>query len=283
MLFQDPSGFVHQHLAPSMGIDMKSYVDYPNQHCRHQHERQSPEHRSSCDPRDLEPQLPPRPPKRKSEQHHHYIERERDRDRESSVATAYRRPQRRILNRWQITITRSSSQYHPGVPVHRCVLSVKSSFFKNVFSAKRGSMTDMAESEQRILMTVDEGEKSMHVLSWCLKNVAGQNSKDILVLLHAKPPEICVHSSRWHRYSYGEFSFAVVQANEVIEDHSQVETSRDATFIGVYDGHGGHDVSRFINDHLFLHLMIPAPDLDPSNLESQPSDSLSFETLRFSS
>ncbi|KAM1005895.1 hypothetical protein ACFX2A_002707 [Malus domestica] len=82
MLFQDPSGFVHQHLAPSMGIDMKSYVDYPNQHCRHQHERQSPEHRSSCDPRDLEPQLPPRPPKRKSEQHHHYIERERDRDRE---------------------------------------------------------------------------------------------------------------------------------------------------------------------------------------------------------
>ncbi|KAM1002271.1 hypothetical protein ACFX13_002745 [Malus domestica] len=85
-------------------------------------------------------------------------------------------------------------------------------------------MIDVAESERRILMTVDEGEKSMHVLSWCLKNVAGQNSKDILVLLHAKPPAICVHSSRWHRsldrYSYGEFSFDVVQANEVIEDHS---------------------------------------------------------------
>ncbi|KAM1763395.1 hypothetical protein ACFX11_002739 [Malus domestica] len=129
----------------------KPGLDYPNQHCCHQHERQSPEHRSSCDPRDLEPQPPPRPPKRKSEQHHHYIERERDRDREyerkhdyhdheddhhrnkrhrfesslakpstqmtasvkpasfaASAAAADRRPQRRILNRWQITITRSS-------------------------------------------------------------------------------------------------------------------------------------------------------------------------------
>ena len=57
------------------------------------------------------------------------------------------------------------------------------------------------------------------------------------------------------KHSFGEFSFAVVQANEVIEDHSQVETGRDATFVGVYDGHGGPDASRFISDHLFLNLM----------------------------
>ena len=57
------------------------------------------------------------------------------------------------------------------------------------------------------------------------------------------------------KHSFGEFSFAVVQANEIIEDHSQVETGRDATFVGVYDGHGGPDASRFICDHLFLHLM----------------------------
>ncbi|RXH67323.1 hypothetical protein DVH24_027443 [Malus domestica] len=31
-LFQDPSGFVHQHLAPSVGIDTKSYVDLINVH-----------------------------------------------------------------------------------------------------------------------------------------------------------------------------------------------------------------------------------------------------------
>lgn len=57
------------------------------------------------------------------------------------------------------------------------------------------------------------------------------------------------------KHSYGDFSFAVVQANEVIEDHSQVETGRDAFFVGVYDGHGGPEASRFIRDHLFRHLM----------------------------
>ncbi|OAY40605.1 probable protein phosphatase 2C 68 [Manihot esculenta] len=57
------------------------------------------------------------------------------------------------------------------------------------------------------------------------------------------------------KHSYGEFSFAVVQANEIIEDHSQVEIGRDATFVGVYDGHGGPEASRFICDHLFKNLM----------------------------
>ncbi|QCE05187.1 pyruvate dehydrogenase phosphatase [Vigna unguiculata] len=63
----------------------------------------------------------------------------------------------------------------------------------------------------------------------------------------------------WHRdlekHSCGEFSFAVVQANEVIEDQSQVETGADAVFVGIYDGHGGAEASRFINDHLFHNLM----------------------------
>ncbi|KAI0493633.1 hypothetical protein KFK09_023754 [Dendrobium nobile] len=57
------------------------------------------------------------------------------------------------------------------------------------------------------------------------------------------------------QHSAGEFSIAVVQANECIEDHSQVETGRNATFVGVYDGHGGPDAARFISDHLFLHLI----------------------------
>ncbi|EEC73802.1 hypothetical protein OsI_08505 [Oryza sativa Indica Group] len=43
------------------------------------------------------------------------------------------------------------------------------------------------------------------------------------------------------RHAAGEFSFAVVQANEALEDHSQVETGSAATFVGVYDGHGGAD------------------------------------------
>ncbi|GFP91633.1 probable protein phosphatase 2c 68 [Phtheirospermum japonicum] len=57
------------------------------------------------------------------------------------------------------------------------------------------------------------------------------------------------------KHSHGEFSFAVVQANAVLEDQSQVETGTHATFVGVYDGHGGPEASRYISDHLFAHLL----------------------------
>ncbi|XVF56006.1 hypothetical protein PTKIN_Ptkin06aG0081700 [Pterospermum kingtungense] len=57
------------------------------------------------------------------------------------------------------------------------------------------------------------------------------------------------------KHSYGDFSYAIVQANEIIEDHSQVEIGKDATFFGVYDGHGGPDASRFISEHLFQNLI----------------------------
>ncbi|KAL5788888.1 hypothetical protein ACOSP7_005837 [Xanthoceras sorbifolium] len=60
----------------------------------------------------------------------------------------------------------------------------------------------------------------------------------------------------------GEFSMAVVQANNLLEDQSQVESgslsSQESgpygTFVGIYDGHGGPETSRFVNDHLFQHL-----------------------------
>lgn len=60
----------------------------------------------------------------------------------------------------------------------------------------------------------------------------------------------------------GEFSMAVVQANQLLEDQCQVEsgplsfldTGPCGTFVGVYDGHGGPETSRYINDHLFKHV-----------------------------
>ncbi|KAK9169942.1 hypothetical protein Syun_002082 [Stephania yunnanensis] len=52
-------------------------------------------------------------------------------------------------------------------------------------------------------------------------------------------------------HSLGEFSFAVVQGNPVLEDQSQVETCRNFTFLGVYDGHGGPEASRYVREHLF--------------------------------
>ncbi|KAL5058689.1 hypothetical protein RYX36_030293 [Vicia faba] len=60
----------------------------------------------------------------------------------------------------------------------------------------------------------------------------------------------------------GEFSMAVVQANNLLEDQSYIESGSLSlsgsgpygTFVGVYDGHGGPETSRFINDHLVCHL-----------------------------
>lgn len=59
----------------------------------------------------------------------------------------------------------------------------------------------------------------------------------------------------WHKdltkHATGDFSIAVVQANELLEDQSQVKIGPHGTFIGVYDGHGGPEASRFITNHLF--------------------------------
>ncbi|KAJ4836906.1 hypothetical protein Tsubulata_034697 [Turnera subulata] len=52
------------------------------------------------------------------------------------------------------------------------------------------------------------------------------------------------------------------QANNLLEDQSQLESGSLSahesgpfgTFVGVYDGHGGPETSRYINDHLFQHL-----------------------------
>ncbi|KAK7269420.1 hypothetical protein RIF29_22146 [Crotalaria pallida] len=49
-------------------------------------------------------------------------------------------------------------------------------------------MDEIAENERRILVAIDEGDESMYALSWCLKNLAFQNSKDTLILLYVKPP-----------------------------------------------------------------------------------------------
>ncbi|KAH7655122.1 pyruvate dehydrogenase phosphatase protein [Dioscorea alata] len=55
------------------------------------------------------------------------------------------------------------------------------------------------------------------------------------------------------RCSAGEFSMAVVQANQVLEDQSQLESGPLGTFVGVYDGHGGPHASRYVCDHLYRH------------------------------
>ncbi|TQD98238.1 hypothetical protein C1H46_016192 [Malus baccata] len=62
----------------------------------------------------------------------------------------------------------------------------------------------------------------------------------------------------WHMdlkpHASGDYSIAVVQANSNLEDQGQVFTSPSATYVGVYDGHGGPEASRFVNSHLFPYL-----------------------------
>jgi pyruvate dehydrogenase phosphatase len=55
-------------------------------------------------------------------------------------------------------------------------------------------------------------------------------------------------------HASGDYSIAVVQANSSLEDQGQVFTSPSATYVGVYDGHGGPEASRFINNNLFTFL-----------------------------
>lgn len=54
---------------------------------------------------------------------------------------------------------------------------------------------------------------------------------------------------------------AVSQANNLLEDGSQIESGplswregTRGTFVGVYDGHGGPETSRYITEHLFANL-----------------------------
>ncbi|AEE86293.1 putative protein [Arabidopsis thaliana] len=80
----------------------------------------------------------------------------------------------------------------------------------------------------------------------------------------ARPLERCLGSrasgdgllwqSELRPHAGGDYSIAVVQANSRLEDQSQVFTSSSATYVGVYDGHGGPEASRFVNRHLFPYM-----------------------------
>ncbi|KAG4917973.1 hypothetical protein JHK82_055426 [Glycine max] len=73
------------------------------------------------------------------------------------------------------------------------------------------------------------------------------------------------------KFAAGDSSMAVVQANQVFEDQSQIESGGFSTFIGIYDGHGGPDCSCYVCDNLFrnlqeLYKMVCEPDETDLNI-----------------
>ncbi|KAG5555311.1 hypothetical protein RHGRI_012747 [Rhododendron griersonianum] len=101
----------------------------------------------------------------------------------------------------------------------------------------------------------------MNLLSLCWRPLEGNDNNNNNNRVNNNPRgggdfvrDGLVWSKDIGRCSSGEFSMAVVQANQVLEDQSQIESGPPfGTFVGVYDGHGGPEAARYVCDHLFRH------------------------------
>ncbi|KAI0527632.1 hypothetical protein KFK09_003237 [Dendrobium nobile] len=101
----------------------------------------------------------------------------------------------------------------------------------------------------------------MKIVSPCWKASAGNTAGDGFSLSRS---DGLLRYKDVGKHIAGEFSMAVVQANNQLEDGSQIESgplsSSDAgdaingTFVGIYDGHGGPETARFITENLFSNL-----------------------------
>ncbi|WOK94671.1 putative protein phosphatase 2C 60 [Canna indica] len=97
----------------------------------------------------------------------------------------------------------------------------------------------------------------MNLLKACWLSASAHTGSDVV----GRQDGLLWYKDNGHHMN-GEFSMAVVQANSLLEDQSQIESGPLSlldsgpygTFVGVYDGHGGPETSCYINDHLFQHL-----------------------------
>lgn len=85
-----------------------------------------------------------------------------------------------------------------------------------------------------------------------------------IMVKHCWKPSMEGDRLLWHKdigsHVSGEFSMAVIQANNLLDSQlvsgqlSSLNSGPSGTFIGVYDGHGGPETSKFLNDSLFPNL-----------------------------
>ncbi|MQL91927.1 hypothetical protein Taro_024546 [Colocasia esculenta] len=107
----------------------------------------------------------------------------------------------------------------------------------------------------------------MKIVRPCFRPVTGRRAEDGLPCRGGR-----VDGLLWYkdlgRHANGEFSMAVVQANSLLEDQCQIESGPmgrglgpHGTFVGVYDGHGGPEAARYVNEHLFQNFRstVPSP------------------------
>ncbi|CAL9007873.1 unnamed protein product [Prunus brigantina] len=99
----------------------------------------------------------------------------------------------------------------------------------------------------------------MKLVAPCWKpSVEGENSNNRGGDVSGRLDGLLWYKDSGHHVN-GDFSMAVIQANNLLEDHSQLESGPlsslesgpHGTFVGIYDGHGGPEASRFLNEHLF--------------------------------
>ncbi|KAL7587489.1 hypothetical protein Lser_V15G38540 [Lactuca serriola] len=57
------------------------------------------------------------------------------------------------------------------------------------------------------------------------------------------------------KHTFGDLSYAVAQGDMDKHDFSQVEIGVNATYAGIYDGHGGSLASAYVYHHLFSRII----------------------------
>ncbi|KAJ4825239.1 hypothetical protein Tsubulata_039372 [Turnera subulata] len=100
----------------------------------------------------------------------------------------------------------------------------------------------------------------MNLLSLCLRPFGNGGSESSVVGVSREGKDGLLWYRDFGKYGSGEFSMAVVQANQVLEDQSQIESGPLGTLVGVYDGHGGPEAARYVCDHLFTNFQAIAAE-----------------------